>query len=75
MILNDPVDQGSANYGKRLNFIRPANDESNMSINIVHLKYNNKIHTYIVEHNNVFYYTSDNKFRTFRPSSGQRYTK
>jgi len=26
MILTDPVDKESANYGPRLNFIRPAND-------------------------------------------------
>jgi hypothetical protein len=75
MILTDPVDQQSTNYDPRLNFILPANDESNMSINIVDLKYSNKIHTYLVEHNNVLNSVSGNKPRTFRPSSGQRYTK
>jgi len=30
MILTDPVDHESANYGPRINFIRPANVESNL---------------------------------------------
>jgi len=29
---------------------------------------------YSVKHNNVYYSISDNKFWSFRPSAGQRYT-
>jgi len=33
------------------------------------------MYVYSVKHNNAFYSISDNKFQSFWPPSGQRYTK
>jgi len=41
---------------------------------VIELKYSNKMSMYSVKHNNVYYSISDNKFWSFRPSAGQRYT-